>query len=190
MSSDDEIEDDSSGEIRTIGTDIYYYSDVTRKSVLELIDKLKKLETDLLKKAIDLPGYVPSIRIHIQSDGGDVFSGMSAMDTLNQSRIHITTIAEGSCCSAGTFILLGGKDRRMGMNAHILIHQLSSGGLYGKFEELKDEMDTCKKLMKALRRVYTTETSIPKEKLDELMKRDVYLNAEECIKYGIVHGIA
>lgn len=189
MSSDEETEEETTTEVRTIGTEIYYYSDINRKSILDFIEQLKKLETDLLKKAIDLPGYTPCIRVHIQSEGGDIFSGMSAMDTMKASRVHITTIAEGTCCSAGTFLLMGGKDRRMGRNAHVLIHQLSTG-FFGKYQELKDEMKTCKKLMKMLRRLYRTETSIPKETLDELMKRDVYLDAEECIKYGIVHGIA
>jgi ATP-dependent Clp endopeptidase proteolytic subunit ClpP len=190
MVSDEETEVETSSDIRTVGTEIYYYGDVNRKSILDFIEQLKKLETELLKKAIDLPGYNPSISVHIQSDGGDVFCGMGAMDTMRQSKVHITTIAEGSCCSAGTFLLLGGADRRMGLNAYILIHQLSAGGIFGKFEDLKDEMESNKKVMKSLRRIYTSETSLPKEKLDDLMKRDVYLNSDECIKYGVVHGIA
>ena len=188
MSSDEDVEEDTCM-IRTIGCDIYYYSDINRKNILDFIDNLKKLEVDLLKKAIDLTGYTPSIRVHIQSDGGDVFAGMSAMNIMKDSRVHITTIAEGSCCSAGTFLLLGGKDRRMGRNAHVLIHQISTG-FFGKFQELRDEMKTCKKIMKMLKRVYRAETSIPKDKLKEFMQKDIYLDADECIKYGIVHGIA
>ena len=188
MSSDEETEEESTM-IRTIGCDIYYYSDVNRKNILEFTESLKKLEVDLLKKAVDLPGYTPSIRVHIQSDGGDVFAGMSAMNTMKESRVHITTIAEGACCSAGTFLLLGGKDRRMGRNAYVLIHQITTG-FFGKFQELRDEMKTCKKLMKMLKRVYKAETCIPKNVLKELMERDVYLDADECVKYGIVHGIA
>lgn len=189
MSSDTETEEDCSTEVRVIGTDIYYYCDINRKNILTFIEKLKNLEKDLLKKAIDLPGYNPNIRVHIQSDGGDVFAGMSGMNTMRESKLHITTIAEGACCSAGTFLLMGGKDRRMGENAYVLIHQISTA-FYGKYEEMKDEMKTCKKLMKMLKRVYKKETTIPKEKLKELMERDVYLDANECIKYGIVHGIA
>lgn len=187
MSSDEETEEEVS--VRTIGTDIYYYSDVNRKNILDFIEQLKKLETDLLKKAVELPGYTPNIRVHIQSDGGDVFAGMSGMNAMKESRLHITTVAEGACCSAGTLLLLGGKDRLIGRNAYVLIHQISTG-FFGKFEDLKDEMKTCKKLMKMLKRVYKSETSIPKEKLKELMTRDVHLDADECVKYGIVHGIA
>lgn len=187
MSSDEETEETCN--VKVIGCDIYYYGDVTRDTVLDLITNTKKLEKELLKKAIDLDGYVPNINVHIHSDGGDLFSGMNAMDALRKTNIHVTTIAEGTCCSAATFMLLGGDRRLMGKHAHVMIHQLSTG-FFGKFQELRDEMDTCNKLMKTMKKVYKAETSIPKELFKQLMKKDIYLNAGECVKYGIVHGTA
>lgn len=187
MSSDEETEE--TGNVQVIGSEIYYYGDITRDNVLTFITGMKKLEKDLLKKAVDLDGYVPNINIHIHSDGGDLFSGMNAMDAIRRSDVHTTTIAEGTCCSAATFMLLGGDRRLMGKHAHVMIHQLSTG-FFGKFEELRDEMDTCKKLMKMMKKVYQAETKIPPDTFKELMKKDVYLDADECIKYEIVHGTA
>ena len=189
MSSDEEKEEETVDNVYVVGTDIYYYSEVSRESILEFNKALKKLEIILLKNAVNLDGYVPNINVHISSDGGDLFSGLNAMDALKRSKVHITTIAEGTCCSAATFMLLGGDKRLMGKHSHVLIHQLSTG-FFGKFEELRDEMDTCNKLMKMMKRVYKSETSIPKKKLKELMERDVYLDADECLNYGIVHGTA
>jgi|TARA_B110000977_G_scaffold185838_1_gene251087 ATP-dependent Clp endopeptidase proteolytic subunit ClpP len=183
----DEPEDEVCDVVRVNGCDIYYYGDVDTESTLEFLDAFKKLEVDLLKKAIELPGYKPTIRVHIHSDGGDVFSGLSMMDTLKSSRVNVVTIAEGTCCSAATFILLGGKERLMGKHSFILIHQLSSG-FFGKYTELRAEMKTCKKIMSTIKSLYTRETTIPIEKLSQFMKRDIYLGYEECIKYGIVHG--
>ena len=187
MSSDEDTEETCN--VQVIGCDIYYYGDVTRDTVLDLITSTKKLEKELLKKAVDLDGYTPNINVHIHSDGGDLFSGMNAMDALRNTEVHVTTIAEGTCCSAATFMLLGGDRRLMGKHAHVMIHQLSTG-FFGKFQELRDEMDTCKKLMKTMKSVYKAETNIPSDLFKELMKKDVYLDAEECIKYGIVHGTA
>jgi|TARA_B100001142_G_scaffold29953_1_gene26618 ATP-dependent protease ClpP protease subunit len=189
MSSTENSDDEEESSVRTVGCDIYYYGDVDRDTTLDFLEAFKKLETDLLKKSIDLPGYTPTIRVHIHSDGGDVFSGLNAMNTLTNSRVKVITIAEGTCCSAATFILLGGSDRRMGRHAFILIHQLSSG-FFGKYQEMKDEMKSCKKIMRTIKDLYRSETSIPKEKLDEFMRKDVYLNYDECLSYGIVHGTA
>lgn len=188
MSSDDE-KDECTATVEVVGTDIYYYGDINMDSILELNKEFKKLEIELLKKAIEFEGYIPNITLHIHSDGGDFFSGMNAMDHMKRSKVHITTIASGSCCSAATFLLLGGDRRLIGKHGYVLIHQISTGFL-GKYEDLRGEMHTCKKLMKMLRRMYKQETSIPKEKLSELMKRDIYLNAEECLKYRVVDAIA
>jgi len=185
--SSDEVEVEEHDVVRVNGCDIYYYGDVDTENTLEFLDEFKKLEVDLLKKSIELPGYKPTIRVHIHSDGGDVFSGLSIMDTLKSSRVNIVTIAEGTCCSAATFILLGGGERLMGRHSFILIHQLSSG-FFGKYTELRDEMKTCKKIMKTIKNLYMKKTSIPKEKMSQYMKRDMYLDYDECLKYEIVHG--
>lgn len=187
MSSDEETEETCN--VHVVGTDIYYYGDITRDNVLSLITRTKKLEKELLKKAIDLEGYVPNINVHIHSDGGDLFSGMNAMDALRTIKVHVTTIAEGTCCSAATFALLGGDKRLMGKHAHVMIHQLSTC-FFGKYQEILEEVATCKKLMKTMKKVYRAETKIPKDTFKELMKKDIYLSATECIKYGIVHGTA
>ena len=187
MSSDEEKEEETNDNVHVMGTDIYYYGDVSSKSILEFNKALKKLEITLLKRAADLEGYVPNINVRISSDGGDLFSGLNAMDALKRSKVHVTTIVEGTCCSAATFMLLGGDKRLMGKHSHVLIHQLSTG-FFGKFEELREEMDTCKKLMKMMKRVYKAETQIPKDILKKFMKKDVYLDADECLKYQIVHG--
>jgi len=171
---------------KVIGNEIFYYGDITPENILEFTEKFRKLESWLLKMSSDLIGYVPTIRVNIMSDGGDLFSGFSAMNVIQKSRVHTITVALGACCSAATFMLLGGKERKVGRNAHVLIHQLSTGGFWGKFEEMKDEMRTCSKFMDMIRNTYTSMTKIPEKKLKKLLKRDIYLSPEECIKYAIV----
>ena len=112
------------------------------------------------------------------------------MNVLEKSRVKVTTIAQGSCCSSATFMLLGGSERLMGMNAHILIHQISTGEFWGNYEEMKDEVKSCGKFMKAIKDIYMKKTKIPEKKFKKMMKKDVYLPSSKCLKYKIVHGIA
>ena len=72
MSSDSDTEKEEYESVRVVGSEIYYYGDIDRESILEFIETYKKLEIDLLKKSIELPGYSPIIRVHICSDGGDL----------------------------------------------------------------------------------------------------------------------
>lgn len=172
---------------KVVGNEMFYYGDITSESILDFSEKFRKLESGLLKMSADIVGFTPTIRVNIMSDGGDLFAGFTAMNILQKSRVHVVTVAHGACCSAATFMLLGGTDRRIGRNAHILIHQLSTGSFWGKFEEMKDEMRTASKLMNMIRRTYFEHTKIPEKKMKKLLKRDIYLEPEECIKYAIVH---
>ena len=186
---DDEVkEQEENDSIKVIGNEILYYGDIDRENALEFVEKFKKLEIDLLKKAAELVGYEPMIRVHIMSEGGDVFAGLNMMNVLERSRVKVITIAQGSCCSAATFVLLGGTERRMGKNAYCLIHQISTE-MWGNFNELKNEMKSNDKLMKMLKEMYLSKTKIPETKFKTLMKKDIYLPPDKCLKYGIVSAI-
>ena len=186
---DDEVkEQEENDSIKVIGNEILYYGDIDRENALEFVEKFKKLEIDLMKKAAELVGYEPMIRVHIMSEGGDVFAGLNMMNVLERSRVKVITIAQGSCCSAATFVLLGGSERRMGKNAYCLIHQISTE-MWGNFNELKNEMKSNDKLMKMLKDMYLSKTKIPETKFKTLMKKDIYLPPDKCLKYGIVSAI-
>jgi len=178
--------------VKVQGSDVYFHCEVCEESVLELSLKLKKLELELLHKHLDLglQDIRPEIRIWIRSDGGDLHSGMSAMDTISRIKTcKVRTIADGVCASAATFVLLGGRSRHMTENSYILIHQLNMDGTWGKFEDFKDQMHNLEKFMDRFREIYTRETQIPEHKLKKLLKRDLYMDAKRCLKWGVVDSI-
>ena len=118
-----------------------------------------------------------------------MFAGFSGHDQMTQLRVKVTTIAVGCCASAATFLLLGGHKRLIAPRAHILIHQLSQDGLWGKYEDLKDEMKNCEKFMTMARNLYAQHCNIPDKKMKNIMKKDIYLTPDKCVKWGIVEGI-
>lgn len=177
------VEEDNS--VKVVGNEILFYGDIDRDNALEFVEKFKKLEIELLKRAAELVGYQPMIRVHIMSEGGDIFSGLNMMNVLEQSRVKVVTIAQGACCSAATFVLLGGSERHMGRNAYLLIHQISTE-FWGNFQELKNEMKSTDKFMAMIKKMYLSKTKIPEKKFKRLMKKDIYLTPDKCIKYEIV----
>ena len=175
--------------VKVQGSDIYFHCDVSEESVLELNLKVKKLATELRHKHLDLglDHVKPEIRIFIRSEGGDMHSGLSAMDCLtSQKSVKIRTIADGVCASAATFILLGGRTRYMTPNSYVLIHQLNMDGQWGKFEDFKDQMGNLEKFMKRFSKIYLEETNVPESKLRRILKRDVYMDSRRCLKWGVV----
>jgi ATP-dependent protease ClpP protease subunit len=185
-----EIEEESF--VKVQGSDVYFHCEVAEVTVLELNMKLKKLALELNHKYLDLgiKGR-PEIRIWIRSDGGDLHSGLSAMDCIRalSKRVKIRTIADGVCSSAATFILLGGRTRHMTENSYILIHQLNMDGTWGKFEDFKDQMENLSQFMERFKDIYTRETKIPEKDLKKLLKRDVYMDADKCLDWFVVDSI-
>jgi ATP-dependent protease ClpP protease subunit len=177
--------------VKVQGSDVFFHCEVCEATVLELNMKLKKLELELLHKYLDLGiNSKPEIRVWIRSDGGDLHAGLSAMDCVNSlKRVKVRTIADGVCASAATFILLGGRTRHMTENSYVLIHQLNMDGTWGKFEDFKDQMANLSQFMDRFRDIYTRETKIPSKELKKLLKRDVYMNASQCIKWDVVDSI-
>jgi hypothetical protein len=158
--------------IKVEGPHIFFYCEVSRETVAELCMVLKQVEAER---------HSP-IYVHIHSEGGDLHAGLGCMDFIK--RMNVVTIAEGMCASAATFILLGGRIRQVLENTYLLIHQMSNE-IWGKYEELKDEMRQCERIMRRMKKIYMKETAIPEKKLDRLMKRDLYLSYRKCVRYGI-----
>ena len=182
---DDDLED-----VCVLGNEIYFYTDVSEISVMWLNKTIRKLERELITQTSECgANSAPEIKLYINSPGGDMFAGMSALDHVASSKLKITTIADGMCASAATFILLGGHRRMIKQHAHVLIHQLSTNGFWGKFEDLKDEMKSCKKFMDMIRSIYGDKCDIPDKKMESMMKKDIYLDAEECLKFKIVDEV-
>ena len=177
--------------VKVQGSDIYFHCEVCEETVLELKLKLKKLETELRHKFLDLGiRRRPEIRLYIRSDGGDIHAGLSAMDCIaNMHHVKVRTIADGVCASAATFILLGGRRRYMTRNSYIMIHQLNMDGTWGKFEDFKDQLANLQQFMDRFRDIYLRETRIPTEKLEEILKRDVYMDADKCLEWKIIDYI-
>jgi ATP-dependent protease ClpP protease subunit len=167
--------------------EIYFYSDISVESIEEFNYHLSKLDVDLRRKYIEIGlDERPTIKIYIHSLGGDLHAGLSAMDHIRTCKCRTITIADGLTASAAAIMYLGGQERLIKENAFILIHQLSSD-IWGTYNEMKDEMNNIEKLMKKMKSVCNKYTDIPEYKLGKLMKRDIILSSNKCIKYGIAH---
>lgn len=171
------------------GNKIYFYTDVTKDSILNLnrqIDELSK-QMKLLQYMYKLPEPLP-IELCISSDGGEVFPALSVVDKISQNEVPIHTYCEGVVASAATLISVVGKKRYMTKNSCMLIHQITSG-LWGSYFEFKDEVQNLELTMEIIKRVYLQNTKYDEKTLEELLKHDLYLDAEECLKAGLIDAI-
>ena len=162
---------------------------MSRQKILVLNKSLKNLNDNLVNQANLLSLEEPAqIYLHINSFGGSVFAGLSAVDYIQSSNVPVTTIVEGCAASAATLMSCVGTHRQMRSSAFMLIHQISSG-LWGKYEELKDDMENCDLFMSIIKDIYDEHTKIPKKKLREILKHDLMWDAQTCLDYGMIDEI-
>lgn len=168
---------------------IYFKTEVTTESIDLLMKLMREFEEEV--KTIKADPYSkyfsePELFVHISTYGGCLFSSLMCYDYMKSKPYKIVTIAEGYVASGGTIMMLGGTKRQIQRSAVMLIHQLSTG-MYGKFEELKEDFQNSEQDMKRLIKLYHSELKgkMTKKQIEEALKHDYWWDAETCISKGL-----
>ena len=167
---------------------IYFYSDVSDVTCLDLSRKINDLNKELLKYSIEYDTPPPSIFLHINSQGGDLLSAFGVVDVIKNSRVPIISIVTGAAASAATIISMVCHKRYITKHSFMLVHQLSAV-FQGKYEEIKDDFNNDKKFMDLLYTLYTEHTKMSEKKIKDVLKHDIWWGSSECIEHGLVDGI-
>lgn len=175
-------------DVEESNNDIYFYTGVTKKSVFELNKKLASTASNLVNISNALNIEVPQINLHINSGGGSLLDSFASIDYIRKCKAPVHSIIEGSAASAATLMSVVAKKRSITKHSFMLIHQLSAG-MWGKFESMKDEMNNATMFMDVINDIYSKHTKIPKNVLKDILKRDIYMDAKTCLKYGLVDNI-
>ncbi len=127
------------------------------------------------------------------SDGGNVSDCFALIDVMKSSSIPIKTVGLGSIASCGLLIFLAGTPGRriLTPNTSILSHQFSWGSS-GKAHELFATMKEFELTQQRMVNHYRECTGLDDETIKKVLlpPQDVWLSAEEALKYKICDSIA
>jgi ATP-dependent Clp endopeptidase proteolytic subunit ClpP len=173
--------------IRVVENTVYFYGDVTESNALDLNSTLHAVDKKLAVSGQFLE-VKPVIKLHINSYGGSLFAGLATVDTIRGLNAEVHSIIDGAAASAATIISCSCSKRSIGKYSKMLIHQLSSG-MYGKYNELEDDMENNKHLMETIKAIYKEHTKVPMKKLSEILKHDLWFDSKTCKDLGLVDEI-
>ena len=183
--------EEKSGVVEREGNHIYFYENVNSDSAFKLIKELRRLDAELIADRVRCGvAHSTPIHLHIHSYGGSAFAGQSLHHQVRSTFSPVYTYVEGVCASAATFISLAGVKRFIEPGAFMLIHQLSSSTWFYTYEECKDEMRLLNALMELAVEIYVDRTKLDDESIRDLLKRDTWLTAQECLEYAFVEEIS
>ena len=164
---------------------IFFFGGVDDDNMQNLHHLLIDMDNENKKKPYTSP---EPIHLHIKSYGGDVIPALSLVDTITNLQTPVYTHIDGYAASAATLISIVGKKRYMNRNSLMLIHQISSSQ-NGKYSELKNNMANLDTLTEIIKNLYLNYTLLNPEQLDNLLSKDLWLNSNLCMKYGLVDEI-
>ena len=184
---DEDDADDEADEIKIYRelNHIYFYSEIDRNTISKLNILLREAEEYCIITALKLRIDLVPIYLHIYSNGGYIHAAFSTIDVINSSKVPVYSIIEGATASAGTLISIVCKKRYIRPTAYMLIHQLTSE-IWGKMDAIIDEYKNLSQLMKRITDIYSEYSSLTTNKLNKLLKHDLWLDAKKSIKYGLV----
>lgn len=155
--------------------------------------KLKKaIESNDENAAIDVKFDEVSqpIQFIISTPGGtakDMFSIYDVMRTVRKD-CEIETLGLGQVMSAGTLLLASGTKgkRKIGKNCRVMVHQVSAGTA-GPHHEMMNEIAEIQYTQELYIKCLAAETKMSVAFIKKLFEKkvNVYLSAEEAVKYGL-----
>lgn len=135
------------------------------------------------------------LTIYINSYGGDLYQAFGLIDTMNQSKHTIKTVAVGCAMSSAFLILAAGSPghRCAGPNTGFMSHQYSSlDDSNMKYHEIKNtvkEHDWCNQRMIEILSTATGIENHNKVRKLFLSESDTYYQAQELVELGVIDYI-
>lgn len=130
------------------------------------------------------------ILLYINSPGGLVTAGLAIYDVIKHVKPDVQTICVGSCFSMGALLLGAGTKGKRFILPHgkVMLHQ-PSGGATGQSTDIQIHAKEIIKTKRELNRILAECTGKTDEQVERDTDRDLYMNAEESVAYGIVDEI-
>jgi len=143
---------------------------------------------------------IVTITYIVNSPGGSVHDILDFVDYISLLRdtycnIRFTSIITGRVASAGTTMCIIADKRKMTRFASAMIHELSTGCGYTNFTKIMKYTEHCQDLHNKLVHIYqecrgidinnTNETN----KIEELLLKETWMNAEQYLKNGFIDEI-
>ncbi len=137
----------------------------------------------------ELNGTIDSVRVQINSPGGETTQGFAMGDWLRSLDVPVTTVAIGQCSSIATAPFLAGSTRLVHASTEMLIH-LPSGGFKGTgaqaAQSFADDMAACEGKLIDL---YVERAGVDAAEVAALMAKETTLSADEALRLGFATAV-
>ena len=160
-----------------------WIDDVYKRLGYDMALTAKSFVDDLAK----LPEAVKTIRVHINSPGGDVFGAVNIANALRDQQLTkgrtVETVVDGLAASAASIVMMAGSKVTVADNALVMVHNPWSIAL-GNAAEMRKAADTLDTVRDTIVATYRWHSSLDAEAIVALMDAETWMDADEAIAHG------
>ena len=157
--------------------------------------QLKKMDAKTRKQVLPQLAHKDPIKFLISTFGGnavDMFGIYDCMRMVKDGGVEVHTVGSGKVMSAGVLLLAAGSkgQRLIGKNCRVMVHPVV-GGAHGPSHDIQNEVEEILQTQKQYVECLANETKLSISRLNKLIseKRNIYLSAQEAVKFGIADKI-
>lgn len=156
--------------------------EISETTYLQVVEEVSAMEWD------------KPIKVYINSWGGTTIQALAIYDFLKKvgyrldSVWHpaVTTIGTGQVYSAAVIILAAGRKVYLTPNTWVMVHEDSGKEKFNNIVALERETQQYRRMEEQWCKLLEVETGTSAEEWARLHKQTTYLDADECIKLGLV----
>ena len=134
-----------------------------------------------------LPASTKTIKLHINSPGGDVQGGINIANALREQQVSkgrtVLTYIDGIAASIASVIAMAGSEVHIGDNALVMVHNPWSWAI-GNAAEMRKVADILDTMRTQAVSTYQWHSSLSAEELVALMDAETWMDADTAIEKG------
>lgn len=140
-----------------------------------------------IREILDAADDDEEIEVVINSGGGSVLAGQEIYTVLRGDD-RVTIKIESLAGSAAGVIAMAGKNliSPVGM---VMIHNVSMVGAGGDYHDMEKNAEILRRMNEAMAQAYVEKSGMALPDVLELMDKETWLTASQCMEYGFVDGI-
>ena len=164
-----------------------YINDYITNDIIDVVS-MNVIRFNQEDKDVPIEERKPII-LYINTGGGSVTSGFSAVDIMLSSKTPVYTVNLGICYSMGFHLFISGKKRFSLENSTFLLHD-GSNGVMDSASKVRDYINFTEDQMAAkIKSHVLNHTTISEKLYEEKYRIEWYMYSEEAKKYGICTDI-
>lgn len=128
------------------------------------------------------------LKVIINSPGGDVQAGQEIYSILKDIKNPVTINVQSIAASAASMIAMAGDTVKMSPVALLMIHNASTC-TSGDYRDMQHTADVLQTVNTAIMQAYIAKTGKTEDELREMMDKETWLTANQCIEHGFADEI-